>query len=45
MCVCMCVCVHPLNKDISQAITGTFIQCVLQKMVGCVTLRFVIALC
>ena len=35
LCVCIyCVCVHPLNKDISQAITGTFFQCILQKMVG-----------
>ena len=25
----MCVCVHPLNKDVSQAITGTFFQCLL----------------
>ena len=33
------VCMHTLNKD-SQAIIGT-----LQKMLGWVTLRFVIALC
>ena len=25
----VCVCVHPLNKDVSQAITGTFFQCLL----------------
>ena len=31
----VCVCVHPLNKDASQAIIGRFCQCVLQKMVGC----------
>ena len=30
----VCLCVHPLNKDVSQAIIGTFFQCVLQKMVG-----------
>ena len=41
----VCVCVHPLNKDVSQAIIGTFLQCVLQKMVGWVALRFVITLC
>ena len=40
---CVCVYVHPLNKDISQAIIGTFFQCILQKMVGWVALRFVIA--
>ena len=39
----LCVCVHPLNKDISQAIIRTFFQCILQKMVGWVALRFVIA--
>ena len=39
----VCVCVHPLNKDISQAIIGTFFQCILQKMVRWVALRFVIA--
>ena len=22
--VCVCMCVHPLNKDVSQAIIGTF---------------------
>ena len=42
---CVSVCVHPLNKDISQAIIGTFLQCVLQKMVRWVALRFVITLC
>ena len=41
--VWVCVCVHPLNKDVSQAIIGTFFQCILQKMVGWVALRFVIA--
>ena len=43
--VCMCVCVHPLNKDIPQAIIVSFFQCVLQKIVGWVALSFVIALC
>ena len=43
--VCVSVCVHPLNKDVSQAIIGTFLQCVSQKMVRWVALRFVIALC
>ena len=38
----VCVCVHPLNKDISQDIIGTFFQCILQKMVRWVALRFVI---
>ena len=39
LCVCVatvCVCVHPLNKDISQA--GTFFQCILQNIVGWVAL-------
>ena len=46
VCVCVGVCVaHPLNEDVSQAIIGTFFQCVLQKMVAWVALRFVIALC
>ena len=45
VCVCVCVCVHPLNKDTSQAIIGTFFQYILQKMVGWVALRFVIAFC
>ena len=44
--VCVCVCVHPLNKDVSQAIIGTFFQCLLQKMVGWiafeVSLRFML---
>ena len=40
----VCVCVHPLNKDVSQAIIGTFFQCILQKIVGWVALRFVITL-
>ena len=43
VCVCVCsycVCVHPLNKDISQAIIGTFFQCILLKMVGWVALYF-----
>ena len=31
---CVCGCVHPLDKDISQAIIGTFFLCLLQKMVG-----------
>ena len=44
-CVCVSVCVHSLNKDVSQAIIGTFLQCVLQKMVRWVALRFVIAFC
>ena len=39
------MCVHPLNKDVSQAIIGTFFQCILQKMVGWGALRFVITLC
>ena len=43
VCVCVCVYVHSLNKDISQAIIGTIFQCILQKMVGWVVLRFVIA--
>ena len=43
VCVCVCVCVHPLNKRVFQAIIGTFVQCVLHKMVGWVALRFVIA--
>ena len=43
--VCVCVCVHPLNKDVSQAIIGTFFHCILQTMVGWVALRFAIALC
>ena len=38
------VCLQPLNKDVSQVITGTFFQYLLQKMVGWVafevTLRF-----
>ena len=29
-----CVCVHPLNKGVSQAIIGTFYQCHFQKMAG-----------
>ena len=48
VCVCVCVasvCVHPLNKDISPAIIDTFFQCILQKMIGWVALKFVIALC
>ena len=40
----VCVCVHPLNKDASQAIIGRFCQCVLQKMVEG-ALRFAITLC
>ena len=40
--VCV-MCVHPLYKDISQAIIGTFFQYILQNMVGWVALRFVIA--
>ena len=44
-CVSVSVCVHPLNKDVSQAIIGSFLHCVLQKMVRWVALRFVIALC
>ena len=42
---CVCVYVHPLNKDGSQAMTDTFFKCILQKMEGWVTLRFVFALC
>ena len=49
VCVCVCVCVymyiHWTYLDVSQAITGNFFECILQKMVGWVTLRFVIALC
>ena len=45
VCVCVSVCVHPLNKDVSQGIIGTFLQCVLQEMVRWVALRFVITLC
>ena len=45
VCVFVCVHVHPLNKDVSQAIIGNFFECILQKMVGWVTLRFVITLC
>ena len=41
--VTVCVSVHPLINDISQAIMGTFFQRILQKMVGWVALRFVIA--
>ena len=37
---CVCVCVHPLNKDVSQAITGTFCQCHFQKIVVWVTFKF-----
>ena len=29
-----CVCVPPLNKDVSQAIIGTFYQCHFRKMAG-----------
>ena len=37
--VCVCVCVHPLNKDVTQAVIhiGTFYQCPFQKMVGWVS--------
>ena len=35
----VCVCVHPLNKDVSQAIIGTFYQCHFQKIVGWVTFK------
>ena len=38
--MCVCVCVHPLNKDVSQAIIGTFFQRLLQKMVGWVAFEF-----
>ena len=34
-----CECVHPLNKDVSQAIAGTFYQCLFQKMVGWVAFK------
>ena len=34
------MCVHPLNKDVSQAIIGTFFQSLLQKMVGWVAFEF-----
>ena len=34
------MCVHPLNKDVSQAIIGTFFQRFLQKMVGWVAFEF-----
>ena len=30
----VCVCVPPLNKDVSQAIIGTFYQCHFRKMAG-----------
>ena len=39
------VCVHPLNKDISQAIIGTFFSALYKRMVRWVALRFVIAFC
>ena len=42
--LCVCVCVHPLNEDVSQAIIGACFHCVSQKMVVWVALRFVIAL-
>ena len=34
-----CVCVHPLNKDVPQAITGTLYQYHFQKMVGWVVFK------
>ena len=44
--VCAYMYVHPLNEDVSQAVIGTFFQCLLQKMVGCVafevSLRFIV---
>ena len=38
----MCVCVHPhpLNKDFSQAVIGTFYKYHFQKMVGWVAFKF-----
>ena len=36
----VCVCVHPLNKDFSQAVIGTSYQCHFQKMVGWVAFKF-----
>ena len=38
--VCHCVCVHPMNKDFSQAVIGIFYQCHFQKMVGWVVFKF-----
>ena len=34
------VCVHPMNKDVSQAIIVTFYPCHFQKMVGWVAFKF-----
>ena len=36
----VCVCVHPLNKDFSKAVIGTFYQSHFQKMVGWVALSY-----
>ena len=33
------VCVHPLNKDVSQAIIGTFYHCLFQNMFGWVAFK------
>ena len=33
------MCVHPLDKDVSQAIIGAFYQCHFQKMVGWVAFK------
>ena len=45
--VCVCGCVHPLNKDVSQATIGTFFLCFLQKMAAWVafevSIRFMLA--
>ena len=41
--VCVCGCVHPLNKDLSQATIGTFFLCLFQKMVGWVA--FEVSIC
>ena len=34
------VCVHPVNKDVSQAIFSTFYQCQFQKIVGWICFKF-----
>ena len=50
LCVCVArvrVCVLPLNIEVSrsQAIIGTFFQCLFQKMIGWVPLEVLFALC
>ena len=39
------VCVLPLNIEVSQAIIGTFFQCLFQKMIGWVPLEVLFTLC